>query len=328
MKNHIILHTEPSKTIPTLLVFTVISFVLDIFLLISADKHFAQLSSLLKSDYDYSVTMQEPILEDDYYQFSAGIDFALSPESRTSLNAEIIMQSNCSAYTNMVYWNADILSANGVAISKNLAKRYDLKPGDKLYSKHIVNGDVCEYPIEEIIHETTNVRLPNGFSNYDGIIIMGYDERYADNITHNSIVFTKETIEKLSESGALENIVYREDEISFSVQKIIPYAAGFGVVSIIISVVLVAMLTKLVSHYFKRLIILGYKKRNLNHSYFRFVCGLGSLSIFAAFAFSNIVFFYTVFSIAKLLFLLVVPFIEGITLFAVAIATNKRLWRK
>ena len=185
MRNRIALHAEPRKTIIASLAFTLISFFLMLILILSVNKDAIQLNSLLQSDYDYSVTMQDTVRKDDYYQFNAGIEFTLSDDANTSLNADIVMQSKDSLYTDMVSWNAEPLSTNGVAVSENVAKSNNLHIGDKLYSKHIVNGDSCEYTIEQLLPEAVSVRVTNGMNHSDGIIIMGYDERYIENITHS-----------------------------------------------------------------------------------------------------------------------------------------------
>lgn len=313
-----------------MLFFTLISLLINLFMIISVNDSCAQLYSLLRSDYVYSATMQKPVFEDDYFQYNAGIDFALSADSKTSLNADIVMQSNETIYTDLLYWNANPLSAYGIAISKNLATSYDLHLGDKLYSKHIVNGTTCEYSIEQVIPEVANVRVLKNKSYKNGIIIMGYDKQYADSISHNSIVFTKNSMEELSAkcSAMPENIIYREDEIIAIVQNIIPYLTVFAIISILFTIVLVGLSVKDVSHNFRRLIILGFDKKKLNNSYNRLICGIGLLSISAATALSSIAFGFVEISTVKVLFIIFIPIIELITLFMTSVISNKQLWRK
>ena len=329
-KNRVALHIEPQKSAFVILIFTITSLLLNLFLIISVNRDCVQLNSLLQSDYDYSVTTQESVLENDYYQFKAGIGFALSADSETSLNVDIVMQSGKSIYTDLVYWSTGTLSTYGVAVSRNLAKSYGLHSGDKLYSKHIVNGAICEYSIEQIIPEVVNTRVAQGKSYNNGVIIMGYDEQYIENITHNSIAFTKVSIDELSEkcSGMPENIIYREDEISAIFQNIIPYLAIFGVLSAAIVILAVSLLTKYVSHNFRRLIMLGFEKKRLNKSYFCLVCGLGFLSIATSLALSSGTFLLVEISMVKIFFLIFIPLIELITLLIISIISNKRLWRK
>ena len=227
MRNRIALHAEPKKTIIASLAFTLISFFLMLILILSVNKDAIQLNSLLQSDYDYSVTMQDTVRKDDYYQFNAGIEFTLSADANTSLNADIVMQSKDSLYTDMVSWNAESLSTNGVAVSENIAKSNNLHIGDKLYSKHIVNGEIYEYFIEQIIPESVCVRTDKGKMHSNGIIIMGYDTKYVDNITHNYIVFTNKNIDELTAkcTSTPQNIIYRDDEIHTVILSIVPYLA-------------------------------------------------------------------------------------------------------
>ena len=157
---------------------------------------------------------------------------------------------------------------------------------------------------------------------------MGYDERYIENITHSIIIFTKDSINDLSAIGSPENIVYRDDEIISSLRSIILYLAVLSVVSIVATVALTVMLTKSFSSNFRRLIILGFDRKQLNKAYYRLVRGTGIISIIASFAFSGIAFLFVNYNAVKLLILLLIPFINIITLLIASNISNKRLWRK
>lgn len=329
-KKPIAFHTEPQKTAPVILLFTVTSLILNFFLIMSVNSYCTQLNALLQSNYDYSVTTQKPVLENDYYRFDAGIYFALSADAETSLNADIVMQSADSVYTDLVCWNAEPLSTYGIAVSKNLAMAYHLDRGDKLYSKHIVSGEICEYSVEQILPEAINVMASEAQSYSNGIIIMGYDEQYIENITHHFIVFSKEPIDELSAKcgGTAEGIIYRGDEMIAEVKTMIPYLAVFGAASILITVLTVALLTKNLSHNFRRIVMLGFEKKRLNRSYYRFVIGYGILSTVAAVGLSCSVFLFVEVSAVRVLLLMFMPLVEIITLFTAGAKSNKRLWRK
>ena len=92
MKKRIALKAEPRRTAIVLAIFTLTSLFLVWVLAFSVNSDCMQLNTLIWSSYDYSVTTREPVLENDYYKFNAGIDFALTTDSQTSLNADIIMQ--------------------------------------------------------------------------------------------------------------------------------------------------------------------------------------------------------------------------------------------
>ena len=151
---------------------------------------------------------------------------------------------------------------------------------------------------------------------------------YIENITHSSIVFTKDSINDLSAIGSPENIVYRDDEIISSLRSIIPYLTVLSVISIVITLSFTILLTKSVSSNFRRLIILGFDRKQLNTAFYRLIRGTGSISIIASFALSGIVFLFVNFTAVKLLVLLLIPFIEIITLLIASNISNKRLWRK
>ncbi len=157
---------------------------------------------------------------------------------------------------------------------------------------------------------------------------MGYDELYIENITHSSIVFTKDSVNDLSAVDSLENIIYRDDEIISSLRSIIPYLAVLSVVHIVTKIALTVLLTKSVSSNFRRLIMLGFDRKQLNKAYYRLVRVAGIISIIASFALSVIVFLLIKLSVVKLLIPLLMPFIDIITLLIASNISNKRLWRK
>lgn len=309
--------------------FTITSIAFSIILIVSVNKECIQLFSVLRSDYDYSVTTQKAVNENDYIVFDAGMDFALSANSQTSLNVDVVMQQRGSAYTDSVYWNPEDISADGVAISKNLASSNGIKQGDKLYSKHIVSGKICEYTVEQIVPEVINIRRSDDNNYGNGVIIMGYDEQYENNISHHYIAFTSEHIDEISKkcSGTAENIVYRDDEITSSIIGVVPYIAAFFIIAITAGAVFAFMLNKTVAHNTKRLIMLGYEKKTINCSYYRYVYGCEVLSVVIISALSSLAFVFIEFTIIKALVLLFIPIVELISFSVFAAVLNKRLWR-
>ena len=289
----------------------------------------AQLSSLLKSDYIYSATTEKPAFKDDYFQFDAGISYMLSADAQKSLNAEILMQSADSDYTNLLEWNIEELSTRGIAITEGLAKKNNLKIGDKLYSKHIVDGTVYEYIVEQILPELTSARVTSTRGYSRGVIIMGYDSQYTDNIAHRSVVFTKESIDDLTArvSGMPMNIVYRSDEIEIVLIKLLPYYLLFVLLAVIITSALTLIIKKNVQYNFKRLMILGFGEKGLNSVYYGIICSIGISSIIIAaviaFVFSQLF----VFSFAEAVVLFILTIIELATLFVSARLSKRQLWR-
>ena len=98
------------------------------------------------------------------------------------------MQSQIVDYTELVCWNAKKLESNEVAISSLLADKYKLSVGDKIYSKHIVYGNTQEYIIVQVLPGLSNYRLDQKSLNNDGIIIIGEDSAYVNNISSDFII--------------------------------------------------------------------------------------------------------------------------------------------
>lgn len=330
MKNlHINLHMDQKRILFMIGIFVVVSFFLNFIASKSTNANFTQLNSLIRSDYKYSATMRNAIAQDSYYEIHAGICFMVSLYTETSLNADILMQARDAEYTDLIDWNADKLGTYGIAISQNIARDNGVTIGDKLYSKHVVDGKVYGYDIEQILPEVTNVRVIKE-KNYDnGIIIMGYDWQYIDNITHNGLVFTKDSIDELDVkySEMPENIVYRWDEIMIVGRNLFPYLVLFIILSVLETIGLVFLLTREIELNFKRLIMLGFEKKALDKSYFKLIYGVGFSSIIMTSCIAIAIGFSGLDQI-ELVFLFVIIFVEFVTLISSATLLNRRLWRK
>lgn len=310
--------------------FSVLSFLLFFGAVMSADKYFVQINSLCHSSYIYSATTQEPDAADDdgYYQFHAGISFGLSDNTKTSINADIVMQSSGADYTDLVYWNANRLDIYEIAISKNIAKKKGLHIGDKLYSKHLVDGTTYEYSIAQIIPEVANVRgKGNAFSN--GVIVMGYDNQYVENIMHIGLLYTRASIEDLSDQIAElpTDMIYRDDEIIAAIKSLFPYVVVFTGIAIMFTIVIVLMCAKDISHNFRRQIVIGFEKKDLDKSFYRMIVGNGILAIVFTLIPSLIVSYFKNFCQTEVIFLFFMLFFEVVTLLLLAIRVNWRLWR-
>lgn len=325
MKKSIQLHVEPLWTALITSLFSILYLAFNIVLLLFLNDSSIQLNALLRSDYEYSLVTQNPVGTNDYYLFNASIEFAPTAESGTRLNADVIMQTESSSYTDIVRWNAKKLSSNSVAISRNLARSNDIKLGDKVYSKHIVTGEICEYTVEEILSDVETIRVSSKKNNSNGIVIMSCDEAYIENISHRVVVFSKCSIDEFE---YFDDIIYRDDEISNTVKTMIPYAAAFVVFACAATVVFVIITVKKISNNIRRLIILGCEKKRINKSFYRYSLGVVSLSVIIAAAISSLIFIVLGASIVKTIILLIMPFIELVTLLVTEKILNKQLWRK
>lgn len=323
------LHIDRKRTLLLIVFFSVISILLSVITSVSTNKDFIQLNSLIHSDYEYTAIMQKPIDQDNYYQFNAGVYFATAPHAENRLNVEILMQAIEVEYTDLVYWNAGELGTYDVAISQSIADDNGLEIGDKLYSKHIVDGAVYEYSVVEILPDVANIRVSEEKNYSAGIIIMGFDKQYVDNITHHSLVFTKEPVDVLASqySDMPESMLYRTDEILTVSKELLPYLILFVVLSALNMAGLVFFITKEVTTNYRRLIMLGFEKKMLNESYKRLVVGKGILALIITLSTSVVVSSIVGFEPTWVVFLMIVMFMEFIILLWMSAILNRRLWR-
>ena len=326
---HINLHMERKRALAIMLFFALLLSLIGVFATITVKTDCAEINSLLRSSYIYSAYFANPVFQDDYYQFDAGISFMLSVDAQKSINAEILMQSADSKYTESVAWNTDILGLYGIALTDGLARANKLQVGDKLYSKHIVDGTVHEYDIEKILPEVTSARITNGGDYNSGIIIMGYDSRYIDNITHECILFTNDSVNDFSTriSGTPEKILYRSDEIYTVVKKLLPYFLLFTLLFIMLVSILVRIIMRTVKCNFRRLVIHGFEKKDLNSAYNVLIGRVGVMAILIAACITAGVSQLFVFSLVEALVLLALVCVELATLFVSTGLSKRQLWR-
>lgn len=289
--------------------------------------YLAQLKSILNSKYEYSVITKDAIGSDDYYKYDAGICFTIAADKDNSINADIVMQVNGTYYSDNVSWNVEELDKYEVAISEGLANENNLSIGDSIFSKHIVSSEVHNYSIAKIIPDQLVARVTDANANNNGIIIMGYDEEYKDNISYSVIAFTNEDINALT-NYAPSKIVYREDEISSMLLKMLPYLLVIVLLSALISLIELLLNRKEIKANFIRLATLGANKKKLNKAYYKCLWTYGIASIIVGAVIS-----YIVLSLVKSV--IVAVFIAGIVIVTEVITlsisiffTNKHLWRK
>lgn len=288
-----------------------------------------QLNALSRSKYEYSATAQHSTLENTYYQYNAGISFTTTEKSQTRLNIEVLMQTEEGPYSDVIYWNTTKLNSDGVAVSKNVADRHGLNVGDTIFSKHIVDGITKAYIIEKILPVVTSARVSGNGKDSDGIIVMGYDEQYAANISYSCIIFTSEPIEVVAEgcSEMPTDILHRQDEIITVVMRILPYLLCYILGAAALVVIAMIFLSKSVASNFKRLASNGANFGALNHAYYKITIGTGMGLVIISVFISAISFGMTGFYPINAVPVLAVAIAESITLIATATIFNKHLWR-
>lgn len=296
---------------------------------ITVGRDMSQLNTLLSSKYEYSATAQSSTLENTYYQYNAGISFTHSAAAQTRFNAEILMQTEEGNYSNAIYWNTIKLNGNGVAVSKNIADRHRLNVGDTIFSKHIVDGVTKAYIIEKILPAVTSVRVSGNGKHSDGIIVMGYDEQYAANISYGCIIFTNDPIEVVAEgcSEMPTDILYREDEIITVAMRILPYLLVFVLGAAALVVIAMIFLSKSVAGNFKRLVSSGADFDALNHAYYKITIGTGLGLVIISVIISAASFGMAGFYSMNVVPVLATVIAEAFALITTATISNKHLWR-
>ena len=327
--NKLDLHMDRRRALFLMLFFGLALFLVNVFAVLSVNRECAHLNSLLRSRYDYSATASRVTKQDDYYVFNAGIDFTVAPNAKTALNVDILMQSDQSEYSSSVDWNSSRLSTFGVAVTKGVAKANNLKVGDKLYSNHIVDGTVHEYVVEQVLPEVSSARITEKRNYNEGVIVIGFDETYLENLTHFVLLYTSRSIDEfpaiISETPI--NIRYRSDEIVAVVGMIIPYAVAFFIIGVLLTAAFVFNLTRAVGNNYKRLMILGYEEKKLNYSYMAVIYGTVIPVIIIAFIVAIIISTAVISSSVMLILLVMILLSELMTLTVSALLSRRQLWR-
>ena len=325
---HLDLHADRRKCLTYSLSFAMLSFLLLIIVFTSVDADLSHIATLNRSQYVYSAAVKDPIGPDNYYHINAGITFVMSKDSQSSINAEVIMQTEDANYTDSVYWNANRLETNEIAISQHYAKANNLGIDDVIYSKHVVDGLFHEYRIKQVIPEISCARVENN-SYSTVLIIMGYDKAYIDNISYTALVFTKIPVDNLITEYCVapEHLVYKDDEIAILNAKVLPYLMALAILIIFPSLLLALFLSNGIKHNFSRLIIIGFSKEELGkaYSYYLFVysCVFILLNILLSLTFH----FIYQFCFNIIMILMPIILLEALTIFVVALYFYRHMWR-
>lgn len=295
--------------------------------LLSIEAYSVQLSSLFRSKYVYSAITSDSIGNDDYYTFSSAISFSLTKDSDRTLNTDVLMQTKEPHYSDALSWNAQNLNINKVAISKNIADKYDLQIGDHLYSKHNVNGVVVEYTIEQILTSVNSARVTGSLRS--GIVIMGYDATYADNLSHETLFYDKDDLNNTGTraSSNLRDIKYRVDELTTLFTIVFPYLLVVLILSIAITVVYVWLFTRDLEGCIKWLIALGSPKKQINSSFYRIVLGNGLIAIAIYILLTFALLLLCNMCEINFLVVLLISIVMTLSLWFSGKVVNTRLWR-
>ena len=289
----------------------------------------SHLNALLCSNYLYSASIGELEEADSFISYNAGINFAVKADSEIGVNADVVMQTKEAEYTDLIYWKAERMMADEVAVSGGIAKKYKLKAGDYIYSKSVVDGKIREYLIVQILPDVTALRIKKGQNFTDGVIVMGYDSNYADNVSHSVVMFTDADIDYLSKksAGTLTDIIYRDDEIKDVCMGIVPYFVILELMSVVSAILFTIINKKNIEYNFRRLVLVGFSQKRLNSSLFFQILGMGIVSIVIYTILSLV--FCKIVKYSVMFFILwgSIAFTEYITLLLVALVIKRQLWR-
>ena len=328
-ENSVKIHANSRLTLIVAASYAVLSFLLVAIVIILGNTRLGRLITLNESRYEYSATLGKSIGQDDYFLFDAGIGFTLFRDSNRGINAEVLMQTAESEYTDSVNWNAAKLSASEIAISADVASEYRLKVGDVLYSRHIVDGSLSEYTVTQLLPYFPGTGISNVSSYSDGVIVMGYDSKYEKNISHRTIFFTNESIVALANkySETPVDIVYRDDMIASFKGRLMPYLILLGGLGIVLTVAFIYALLNAVIYDYKRLIMLGFRKRDLNmafsgYSTLPFVCA----ALYTA-GLSVCLIHLMNYCLEAIWFLIVLLIVESLTYISASFIAKRQAWR-
>lgn len=327
--NTVKIHANSRLTLTVAASYAVLSFLLVAIVIILGDTSLGRLITLNECSYEYTATLGKSIGQDDYFLFDAGIGFTRFRDSSHGISAEILMQTADSEYTDLVNWNANKLSASEIAVSSDVARMYGLKVGDILYSRHVVDGSLSEYKVAQLLpyFPSTGISIASSYS--DGVIVMGYDSKYEKNISHRTIFFTNESIVALTNkhSETPVDIVYRDDMIATNQGKLMPYLLLLVGLGIVLTVAFVYILLHAIVFNFKRLMMLGFRKHDLDmafsaYSTFPFICAALCIA-----ALSLCLIHLLNYCRETIWFLIVLLIVESLTYICALLIAKRQVWR-
>lgn len=289
--------------------------------ILAASENFMQMDALNNSAYIYTEITDKPTGKDDYYVFDTNMDF-FKEGSRKSVGGNVVMQVEGSRYSTDVAWNTKHLGRRELAISRNIARRNNIGIGDTLWSKNIVSGKTCKYVVRQIIPRVSNIPLINNGNYSNGIIIVGYDNLFSENMRHQVLAYVSD-----SNNAASVKMIYRHDEIGKNAKMIVPYAGASLVIVIILNALYAVSFKEEIKINFRRRIAIGVGVKRLGRSY---IMGL-LLYVIPAIVITlilNIIFLLLVgYGRAELVYLFLYVVTQVITLIISFRNIMRKLWR-
>jgi len=136
-----------------------------------------QLNNSLRDNYDYIFFTAHEYKSNNFYYVGNTMDIITSNGNK--LQVEIIMQSDKSTYDELSFRQyTNILLADEVAISKNLALKNRLKIGDSIAISYPAFLNEIKVTVIEIFDEAFGLMRPHSKNN---VVILGYNPLIAKN---------------------------------------------------------------------------------------------------------------------------------------------------
>ena len=157
-----------------------------------SEARYSCLETLGDEEYEYVYTASGAVGTDDYLFGTGKFSFALSEDLSYGVYADILMLLAGTEYTDLAPLGGELsLGERECAVSENIAALHSLRPGDVIYSRHRVTGNVAGYVIKSILPPAYGMMKadPSGGM---GVIIVGYDEEFASLVKCEYIGVTTE----------------------------------------------------------------------------------------------------------------------------------------
>lgn len=228
------------------------------------EKYYRQIDFNNSNKYDYVALSESRYNRNDYCYY--GTDAKFYTENNNKISTFVIMELN-SIYDNEALINDnntingkyELLEENEIAISYNISKKFNLSIGDYVYFNNISLNQKIKNKIKYIFKSSYGLYDLDVNNNY-GIILMGFNKNYYDNIKSQILV-------SLSKNSINSNKILNFVEIY---KKNTNYFA-FSFYSLFLMIFIAALSSTLYyisiiknkSKRYKWLIILGCKKKTI-----------------------------------------------------------------
>ena len=152
------------------------------------------LSSYTNADYSTIYLLNYDIPIDNKCVFvDANVQIYIDKDKRNRIPASGIMRDEDTEYNLKPASNLCELGHGEIILSRNIADQYDLVAGDTLYAEYPYSTDLQTLSIKSVSNYDYDYLHPN-IDNDVGIIFIGYDTTYCENVAGRFICFSDEPL--------------------------------------------------------------------------------------------------------------------------------------